>query len=437
MNDIKNVSEKLLALLKEKGAEKFALSVSESEKRELNTENSDFSLFRTIFDEAASVSVINGGRKGSAAGNDLSEEGLEKLVSEAILSSESSLEDDANDVAEYQEPEVFAKEDREPDMDRFYDSLEKLLSDIGSRYPRVRILQLIGDHTKTHNIYLNSSGTRFETLDGVYGVMIEMSAADGSTNTGLDGVEVVTRDLETPLIEQGGIALHMDAAEKSLVQTAIDGKFEGTVIFTPDCLGSFASMLLGNFCGSQVIIDGTSLWLDKIGGQVASDKLTVTLKAEDERIAQIGRYTGEGFRAEDVTVIDRGVLKSHVLSLYAAKKTGRPVTKNADFAVVIEPGETALSDMIASVKQGLMVGGFSGGQPTANGEFSGVAKNSFYIKDGKILGAVTETMINGNLESVFRNVEAVSKEVVCDGTSVLPYMASSGIVISCGQRAEE
>ena len=100
------------------------------------------------------------------------------------------------------------------------------------------------------------------------------------------------------------------------------------------------------------------------------------------------------------------------------------------FAIVVENGDTALADMIASVDKGLIVGGFSGGQPGANGEFSGVAKNSFYVENGRIAGAVTETMINGNLEQVFKNVAAVSREQVCDGTTVLPWMACSGIVIS-------
>jgi PmbA protein len=52
------------------------------------------------------------------------------------------------------------------------------------------------------------------------------------------------------------------------------------------------------------------------------------------------------------------------------------------------------------------------------------------VENGRIVGAVTETMINGNLEGVFKNVVAVSREQVCDGSSVLPYLACSGIVIS-------
>ena len=39
-------------------------------------------------------------------------------------------------------------------------------------------------------------------------------------------------------------------------------------------------------------------------------------------------------------------------------------------------------------------------------------------------------MINGNLEKVFQNVTSVSKEVSMDGASVMPYLATEGIVIS-------
>ena len=119
-----------------------------------------------------------------------------------------------------------------------------------------------------------------------------------------------------------------------------------------------------------------------------------------------------------------------MLNLYAANKTGLSVTKNDGGAFVIDEGDTPVADMIASVKRGLIVGGFSGGQPGANGEFSGVAKNSFYVEDGKIKGAVMETMISGNLEAVFANVKAISKEQVLDGNSALPYLQTGGITIS-------
>ena len=118
------------------------------------------------------------------------------------------------------------------------------------------------------------------------------------------------------------------------------------------------------------------------------------------------------------------------LSLYGSKKTGRPLVKYTGGDLVIEGGDKTLEELIASVDKGLIMGGFSGGQPGANGEFSGVAKNRFLIENGKIKCAVTETMVNGNLGEAFKNIRGITKEVRCNGSSVVPYIAVDGIVIS-------
>ncbi|MBQ7058703.1 MAG: TldD/PmbA family protein [Firmicutes bacterium] len=430
MSNIREVSEKVNRLLNEKQQKVYAFEVTESEKRELNTENAEFSLYRTIFDSKINVTTIQEGRKGSASGNDLTDEGISKAVDDAILGAASAEPDTANQIAEKQENGVFHTGLYEADMDLFYQKLEDLLGTIEKKHPRIKILALIADHTKSHTIYANSNGTEFETFDGAYHVEIEFAGFEGERTTGLSYTGIATYDLETPLIEQGDIEIQLSDAEKALNQAGFDGKFEGTVVFTPGCLGFFLYMLSYNYLSPSVIMDGTSRWLDKVGEKVASEKITIELKAQDERLVELDAYTDDGYRAENVKVIKNGVLMTHLLDLYAAGKTGRNVTKNSSMNVVMEPGEISLEEIIASVSRGLIVGGFSGGEPGANGEFSGVAKNAFYIENGKIAGAVSETMINGNLEDVFRNVTAISKEIICDGSMALPYMASSGIVIS-------
>ena len=98
--------------------------------------------------------------------------------------------------------------------------------------------------------------------------------------------------------------------------------------------------------------------------------------------------------------------------------------------LVVKPGKTPLEEMVAGVKQGLIVGGFSGGQPGTSGDFSGVAKNSYYVEDGKIKGAVSEVMINGNLGNALKDIRAISSEVLADGGMVVPYVLVDNIVIS-------
>ena len=98
--------------------------------------------------------------------------------------------------------------------------------------------------------------------------------------------------------------------------------------------------------------------------------------------------------------------------------------------MVIASGDKTLDEIIAGIEKGILVGRFSGGDPAQNGDFSGVAKNSFLIENGKITGAVSETMISGNLAEMLNNLVAISKERVADGYSVLPYAAFDGITVS-------
>ena len=93
-------------------------------------------------------------------------------------------------------------------------------------------------------------------------------------------------------------------------------------------------------------------------------------------------------------------------------------------------GDTPLADIIKGIDRGVIVGRISGGEPTANGEFSMVAKNSFYVEKGEVKYAVNETMISGNLADMLNNLRVMSKEVVCDGYKALPYAAFDNVTIS-------
>ena len=73
---------------------------------------------------------------------------------------------------------------------------------------------------------------------------------------------------------------------------------------------------------------------------------------------------------------------------------------------------------------------FSGGEPSPNGDFSGVAKNSFLIQDGKLGCAVNETMISGNLADMLKNIGGISAELVCSGSYALPWVVFRNVVIS-------
>ena len=73
---------------------------------------------------------------------------------------------------------------------------------------------------------------------------------------------------------------------------------------------------------------------------------------------------------------------------------------------------------------------FSGGNPNHKLDFSGIAKNSFYVEDGEIRFPLIETMVSGNFQDLLMNIRGVSRESINFGGGEFPYLVASGVMIS-------
>ena len=430
MTDIKRIAEKTGQLLSDAGARKAQYTVTEKEKHEFNVDGGEFSLFRTLFDRSLSITAYKDQKKGSAFTNQFNDAAIESAVSDCIKSAESGVADECYDIAPIQEKEIFRDGAYEPDIDLFFDRTRELMTDIRKRHPKILMEQMIVTHDKIHTVYRNTNGTEFEVYEGAYSVSLMFSAHEGDTTTSFFSSGVYTDKLDRPFIELGSLEKDLSDTEAQLNTIPVEGKFDGIIVLTPASLGGFLGSAISNFASDSVILEKTSIWLDKMDKQVADSRITISMRPGDPRIVCGQRYTADGFRSEDYDLIKEGVLKSFLLSLYVANKSGFAPAKNTSFSIVIEGGDTAYTDMIKNIKKGLIIGRFSGGQPGTNGDFSGVAKNSFLVEDGQIKGAVSETMISGNLSELLNNLVAISRDTVADGTFVLPYMAFDKVVIS-------
>ena len=428
--DIREIAHKTGECLREAKADKAQYTVTETQTHEFNVDGGEFSLFRTLFGHSLTITAYKDQKKGSASTNQFDDSAIEAAIRDCLKSAESGVADEAYDIAPAQESETFREGAYEPDIDLFFERTRELMRDIQERHPKILMEQMIVSHDQTHKIYRNTNGTEFEAFQGAYAVSLMFSAHEGDAATSFFGSDIYTDRLDRPFIELGSLEKDLADTEAQLSTVPVEGKFQGVILLTPGSLPDFLGNIIGNFASDGCILDKTSIWLDKLGQSVADSRITLSLCPGDRRIVCGERFTRDGFRSKDYDLIKDGVLKSFCLSLYVANKSGFAPAGNSSFALVAEGGDTPYADMVKSIKRGLIVGRFSGGNPSVNGDFSGVAKNSFLVEDGVVKGAVSETMISGNLADLLNSLVAISRETVENGSSVLPYMAFDGVVIS-------
>ena len=410
------------------GAQVFSARGVKSCKNEFNVEGGKFSLFRTTLDSALTLQAIKDHKRGVVSSNSFEETSVRLACADCLAAAEAGQPDEAWDMA-HEGGGDFEEGAYAPDMDKLFARTQEMLDTITTQYPKVVVESLIVAHTQADSRYHNSYGVCYTGKTGWYEVDIMFSGHEGDKASSFNYTSIRTKSLDQPLIDLGSVRQLLEDAQNQIHTTPAQGKTEGTVVFTPGCLGGVLYELVSNYAADGVLIDGTSQWKDKLGEQVADPALTLRLAPEDARILTGEKYSQDGHASKDYALIERGILRQFMLSDYAAKKTGHTRAPNTTFALVVEPGEKPLEEIIAGIDRGLLVGRYSGGAAGTNGEFSGVAKNSFMIENGKVTHAVSETMIAGNLAGMLGKLRGISKETVADGTSVLPWLAD-GITIS-------
>ncbi len=431
MEKYKNIACGIINKVLERGVDMAHCSVRESEMREFNVDGNEFSLFRTLFNRYVGITVFIGGKKGSVSINRFDEESVNEAIENCIAAANSATPDKAWELASGNGERYFKSGALLPDTEKLFFRTKELLEDIKNRHPKIMVEQMIVKHISAKGVYMSTTDNCYLSESGKYVAELMYSAHEGDKATSFFGSDVTVTDLEKPFIDCAFIERELTDIENQIDSASTSGKFVGKVIFTPGCLvGTVFGNICGNFASDSVILEGTSLWKDKLGQMVADERINIAFKPSDARIVNGERYTGEGYISEDYDFIKNGVLQSFMLSQYVANKTSNTRAKNSSFSMVIEAGDTPLEDMIKGIEKGVIIGRFSGGSPGANGEFSGVAKNGFMIENGKITHALSETMISGNLAEMLNNLVAISKETLVDGTVVAPYMAFDGITVS-------
>ena len=427
--NLEQIARKGLEYLLAQGATDGACSVYRGTKTEFCYTSGTLDLLRTVDNVAVSFKALVGTKKGTASLNSLEDSDLRRAAKDAVSSAKISKEDPAEGLPDQIVQKSFSAGPLTPDKEEMLRLFDGFFAELNEKYPQISVDSAAIDHSVGESVFCTTDGICLTQKQGFYSFSPMFMARDGENTSSFHYFGAQFCDLDRPLMDLAG---GRQVVEDTLLQinpVSMEGKFEGEVIFTPSCFGDLLGSVEGNFLSDGALIDGTSIWKDKLGKPVAAPCFQWSCRPRSEELAG-GCFVTGGYEAKDSDLIKDGVLQDFVLSRYGAKKTGLSRNPSGGGFYFVDAGDKSLNDMISTVKHGLLVGRFSGGSPAGDGTFSGIAKNSFEIRDGKITNAVSETMISGNLAQMLLDITEISAERINDGTCVLPWVKVKNLVIS-------
>ncbi len=420
-------AERSLEAVLRRGFQKARVRLVSTDQHELQAEFGRANLLRTTHNTELGLLGIVDDKQGSLMLNNVDDEALADAVEDLWAVASGSRADPANDIAQTQPKRVFRNGPEAPDLDLMYERVAEAIDHAKSKYPTLKMGNTAISFGSRHALFLNSNGVDFDTTRNAYHSSLMFTARDGTDVSSFNYTGVTLAALDKPLVSHATTDLLMKQTTEQVRTKKVPGKFTGDLIITPDCIGDFLSFLIGNI-GNQPLISGTSLYKHSLGQRVADAALT--LRSQPRNL--VGGYfvTGDGYEVQNATVVEDGVLRSFLLDQYGSRKTGLTRAVTGGGAWVVDAGATPLAEMIRDVKAGILITRFSGGRPNDKGDFSGIAKNSYYIDNGAVAFPISETMVSGNLAALLTSIVSISSERADFGSGIFPWVRVSGIGIS-------
>ena len=432
---LQDLAEQALAELKREGADAAQVSVSRTALTEVNINLSEPSLLRSTISHKLSLVGLWNGRKASTDVSDLSSDALASAASALRADAASAPQDAANAVSSGQHA-LIRRGPPVADLSALTDAARELLEFRARETPSMMMEESAAAHSFTESQLLTSAGSHLSVALGSYGLSVFGTARapgpDGklhSSSFNYAGGEA--EDLRgAPASSRFGIAEMMRELTRSVftrsLAECLGGKGVGDVVLTPSAVADLLGWLHGQV-SDMALISGSSIYRNAVGDLIASPLLSLSSRFDAPGVAAV---SADGFATPPVQLLQAGRLMTLTPSLYGSRKTGLPHVPTALAGWELAAGATPLADLLRGVSRGALVGRLSMGSPAANGDFSGVIKNSFAIQSGEVGAALSETMINGNVAQMLRDVLAVSAERIDTGATCMPWVRIGGLHFS-------
>jgi PmbA protein len=419
MDTLHHIADAALQALRSAGFEQAQVTAASSLVHELNAQDNEPSLLRSVQSDTLTLVGIVDGRQ---ARTQLTTPGIDALPATAARlfdDARNAPQDPAHAVSSGQLSRL-ARGPQECDPSQLTAAMAQLLADRSAHVPKMHLQEAVASHERRQFHTLSTGGSELVGQVGWYSMAAMGTARDGTGRAssfnyaGGQGLDLAAARVPGLF----GIGAMMRDTARQIDAQPLGEKFEGDVVLAPNAVEALLGWLLQQL-SDTALLSGTSIYRDRVGQAIASPLLTVATRPD---LPGVTGVSADGFVVPAAAVVKAGVLQRVLPSLYGSRKTGLPHAPADGAGWDIEPGDSALAAMVGAVRRGALVGRLSMGRPASNGDFSGVIKNSFLVRDGEQGPALSETMITGNVATMLRDIVAVSRERLDGSGWRLPWL---------------
>ena len=288
---------------------------------------------------------------------------------------------------------------------------------------------------------INSSGNEASYAKSIFSLSIE-----GILIRGTDMLFVAESESSChPLTDTKNITdVVLRQLELAKDQASAPGK-SLPVIFTPNGVASALINPLMSAFNGKTVLEGASPIGDSLGEPVFDKKLWLRDDATIAYRPASRPFDDEGVPSRGTTLIEAGVPASFLYDLQTASLAKKQSTGNGSRhggglptpspnAFIIQPGDVSFNDMLADIKEGLVIEYLMGaGQGNIlGGDFSGNVLLGYKVENGKIVGRIKDTMVSGNIYKLLKDIAAIGNDARWVGGSLNTpslYFPSLSVVV--------
>ena len=412
----KQIVTDILQTVKKNGATQAEVVYSQGSGLAVSVRNHDVDTIENSNDSSLVITVYSGKAKGSASTAVLDKESIELTIKKAIEISKLTEEDEYAGLAE---PELLANPDNFKELDTYHPAdvtADELIE--MAKQAESAALESKGLVVDESNVSIGEGSSIYANSNGFIG-------HKQGTNSSISVVAIAEKDgnMERDYWWDASCNFYQmmnaeelgrKAAERTLSRIGAQ-KVKSTkapVLFEAPVAQGLVGHMLSAISGSSLYQEASFL-KDDLDKQIFPDWFEIN---EDPFVKQgmaSRNFDSNGVATRQRQLIDKGVLKGFLLSVYSARRLNMQATGNAGGAhnLFVKTGKDDLQAALRKMGTGLFVTSVMGqGINTVTGDYSRGA-SGFWVENGEIQFPVSELTIAGNLKDMYKNLVLVANDV--------------------------